>query len=231
MRFSIIQLKQLSEDSEVSGNKLRNFKLLAFLEGAGIVYTGGRRRRRGILQDARSQPGMEWLSNDEYSRKRRFMRIRTRVSDNARVYLYTSSFPFRSLHSAHSARRYSYPDRIVLRSPNTRLWPSAQLVHRPAISRGETNAESQVFLIALHGILRRPPSLLSFPTFPNLDRPRIEHSILRSIDSCFLAPNRPLLNSTETFLLANEFRDFPSISHSTRGTTPLVKFPSKFHDR
>lgn len=116
-------------------------------------------------------------------------------------------------------------------TPNTRLWPSAQLVHRPAISRGETNAESQVFLIALHGILRRPPSLLSFPTFPNLDRPRIEHSILRSIDSCFLAPNRPLLNSTETFLLANEFRDFPSISHSTRGTTPLVKFPSKFHDR
>lgn len=46
MRFSIIQLEQLSEDSEVSGNKLRNFKLLAFLEGAGIVYTGGRRRRR-----------------------------------------------------------------------------------------------------------------------------------------------------------------------------------------
>lgn len=42
MRFSIIQLKQLSEDSEVSGNKLRNFKLLAFLEGAGIVYTGGK---------------------------------------------------------------------------------------------------------------------------------------------------------------------------------------------
>lgn len=122
MRFSIIQLKQLSEDSEVSGNKLRNFKLLAFLEGAGIVYTGGRRRRRrGILQDARSQPGMEWLSNDEYSRKRRFMRIRTRVSDNARVYLYTSSFPFRSLHSAHSARRYSYPDRIVLRSPGRRI--------------------------------------------------------------------------------------------------------------
>lgn len=109
---------------------------------------------------------MGWLSNDEYSRKRRFMRIRTRVSDNARVYLYTSSFPFRSLHSAHSARRYSYPDRIVLRSPgrldawrirySTGLRPSAQLVHRPVISRGETNAGSQVFLIAHpRRILRR----------------------------------------------------------------------------
>lgn len=109
---------------------------------------------------------MGWLSNDEYSRKRRFMRIRTRVSDNARVYLYTSSFPFRSLHSAHSARRYSYPDRIVLRSPgrldawrirySTGLRPSAQLVHRSVISRGETNAGSQVFLIAHpRRILRR----------------------------------------------------------------------------
>lgn len=59
-------------------------------------------------------------------------------------------------------------------------------------------------------------------SFPKLDRRRIERSILRSIDSCFLPPpNRPLLNSTETFLLArNEFRDFPSISHSSRGTSP-----------
>lgn len=66
-------------------------------------------------------------------------------------------------------------------------------------------------------------------SFPKLDRRRIERSILRSIDSRFLPPpNRPLLNSTETFLLArNEFRDFPSISHSSRGTLPLVKF----HDR
>lgn len=47
MRFSIIQLKQLSEDSEVSGNKLRNFKLLAFLKGAGIVYTEGRGEEGG----------------------------------------------------------------------------------------------------------------------------------------------------------------------------------------
>lgn len=109
---------------------------------------------------------MGWLSNDEYSRKRRFMRIRTRVSDNARVYLYTSSFPFRSLHSAHSARRI-IRIRIVsssaLQDASTPgeyatplVRPSAQLVHRPVISRGETNAGSQVFLIAHpRRILRR----------------------------------------------------------------------------
>lgn len=160
------------------------------------------------------------------------MRIRTRVSDNARVYLYTSSFPFRSLHSAHSARRYSYPDRIVLRSPgrleNTLLyWSTAVGTTGPP--PGNIPGRNKC---GKSGVSYRPSTtnLATFLlSFPKLDRRRIERSILRSIDSRFLPPpNRPLLNSTETFLLArNEFRDFPSISHSSRGTLPLVKF----HDR
>lgn len=152
------------------------------------------------------------------------MRIRTRVSDNARVYLYTSSFPFRSLHSAHSARRYSYPDRIVLRSPgrleNTLLhWSTAVGTTGPPL--GNIPGRNKC---GKSGVSYRPSTtnLATFLlSFPKLDRRRIERSILRSIDSRFLPPpNRPLLNSTETFLLArNEFRDFPSISHSSRGTS------------
>lgn len=162
------------------------------------------------------------------------MRIRTRVSDNARVYLYTSSFPFRSLHSAHSARRYSYPDRIVLRSPG-RLdawrirYSTGTAVGTTGPPPGNIPGRNKC---GKSGVSYRPSTtnLATFLlSFPKLDRRRIERSILRSIDSCFLPPpNRPLLNSTETFLLArNEFRDFPSISHSSRGTLPLVKF----HDR
>lgn len=163
------------------------------------------------------------------------MRIRTRVSDNARVYLYTSSFPFRSLHSAHSARRYSYPDRIVLQDArNTRLRPPAQLVRRPVISRGETNAESQVFLIAPHGILRRPPFLLSFPKLdPSRESSTLFYARLTLVSS--VQTSTPL-KFDQNFLIGERVSrlsiDFTLESRNLFSPSREIPcFPSKFHDR
>lgn len=162
MRFSIIQLKQLSEDSEVSGNKLRNFKLLAFLEGAGIVYTGRKGGGGSCRMRARSR---EW---DGF----RMTSIVGSVVLCAlgHVYPITRAFictrrRFRFARSIPHTRPDVIRIRIVSSSAlqdawrirySTGLRPSAQLVHRPVISRGETNAGSQVFLIAHpRRILRR----------------------------------------------------------------------------
>lgn len=162
MRFSIIQLKQLSEDSEVSGNKLRNFKLLAFLEGAGIVYTGRKGGGGSCRMRARSR---EW---DGF----RMTSIVGSVVLCAlgHVYPITRAFictrrRFRFARSIPHTRPDVIRIRIVSSSAlqdawrirySTGLRPSAQLVHRSVISRGETNAGSQVFLIAHpRRILRR----------------------------------------------------------------------------
>lgn len=97
------------------------------------------------------------------------------------------------------------------------------------IPRRNKRGESQVFLIALSSQSLRRPFLLSFPKPRS---PRIEHSILRSIDSSFLQNPPYLLNSLpKTFLLANKFRDFPSISHSSRATPPPPREISRSIER
>lgn len=130
-------------------------------------------------------------------------------------------------------RRFRFARSIPHTRPDViRIVPSSRTTHDYGttgrnIPRRNKRGESQVFLIALSSESLHRPFLLSFP---NLDRRALYFTLDR-----LLFPSKPLLNSLpKTFLLANEFRDFPSISHSSRATPPpLVKFSSlrKFHDR
>lgn len=98
------------------------------------------------------------------------------------------------------------------------------------ISRGETNAgKVRCFLSPSP---RNRCAVRSSYRSRNLDRR--ESSTLFYARSTLLSfkPPPSLLNSLpKTFLLANEFRDFPSISHSSRATPPPPREISRSIER